>query len=113
VGIESLVPNRRTYARAANLRASRCYRTSSELTRSELEQYALPITSPDRLSTWNHPVYARRPATEQRVAKADQALEAAAELEFGEGLRSPRFPAGWFVLPSALLSILLLLGLLH
>jgi hypothetical protein len=50
---------------------------------------------------------------QQFIRKSEQDADAAAEWEFSDAMRSPRFPAGWFVLPSAALSCLLLLALIH
>jgi hypothetical protein len=67
----------------------------------------------DRSNSWNHPAQARAATTRRQVPKSDQAVEAAAEWEFSEAMRSPRLSAAWFVLPSAALSALILLAFLH
>lgn len=65
----------------------------------------MPAVSFGRSSAWQHP---GRVATR----KADAGRERMIELEFSDYMRSPIFPAGWFVLPSAALGAFLLIALL-
>ncbi len=66
----------------------------------------------DQSNSWNHPRFAHT-ATGRHVPRSDRAVEAATEWEFSDAMRSPRFPAAWFVLPSAAVGCLLLFVLLH
>jgi hypothetical protein len=67
----------------------------------------------DRSDSWNHPAQPPAIVAQQSVLRSDQSTDAIAELEFSETLRSSSFPAGWFVLPSAVAGCLLLLSLLR
>ncbi len=73
----------------------------------------MPAISFDESTSWIPPAYAPRSLAQQSICRSEQDADAAAEWEFTEAMRSRRFPAGWFVLPSAALSCLLLLALVH
>jgi hypothetical protein len=67
----------------------------------------------DPSNFWSHSTHWRKSAAQQAVHRPDQSTDTIAELEFSQTMRSPSFPAGWFVLPSAVAGCLLLLSLLH
>jgi hypothetical protein len=71
----------------------------------------MPTTSLDHASTWNQPTYERKTARQHRVPRS--LVESDVEWEFSDAMRSPRFGAGWFVLPSALVGLVLLLAILR
>jgi len=72
----------------------------------------MPAIDFDRSKPWNAPTYAPGSIAQQPVSRSEKA-DAIVEWEFSEAMRSPRLSAGWFVLPSAALSFLLLLALVH
>jgi hypothetical protein len=72
----------------------------------------MPAIAFDRSKPWNAPAYAPRSIAQQPACRSENA-DAIVEWEFSEAMRSPRLPAGWFVLPSAALSFLMLLALAH
>ena len=63
-----------------------------------------------RSSRWNHLHTAKCGTPIRASAKPDEAV---LNLEFGESMRSARLSAGWFILPSAALSALVILIVLH
>ena len=101
-----------SYARTGRLRAGRSCRTSVELTRCQSQRTDMPTIFLDRSSAWSQPACTQRRAA--RVAnRFEPNADTIAEWEFSDAMRSARFPAGWFVLPSAALSLLLLFALVH
>jgi hypothetical protein len=84
-----------------------------DLTRCHLDRTAMAAICFDRLKSWDHPTHVRGMAMERPAPGSGQTTEAAAELEFSDVLRSARFPAGWFALPSAAIGCLVLFTLLH
>jgi hypothetical protein len=106
----SLLPAPQSYARVGGYRLKRYGRTSFQLTRCQFGRDEMRTIAFDRSNSWNHPAHNR---TAIVAPRSDQEMDAIAELEFSETLRSSSFPAGWFVLPSAIAGCLLLLPLLH
>ena len=110
VSLNQQILQKPAFPRVGRVRVTAGYRTSSDLTRCQLERVAMPTVSYHQTGAWNQAASARGSATS--VPKRDASSDAAVEWEFSEAMRSPRFPAAWFVLPSALLGCLLL-ALLH
>lgn len=52
-------------------------------------------------------------ASEKPQVPRAQTAEDMVEWEYSDAMRSPHLPAGWFLLPSAVLGVLLLGALLH
>lgn len=52
-------------------------------------------------------------ATTPRISRSEWPRGNIVDWEFSEAMRSPRLPAGWFLLPSAALSALILIAFLH
>jgi hypothetical protein len=67
----------------------------------------------DRSSVRSQPAHLRAAVAHQPVPRPETDLGANVEWEFSEAMRSSRLPAGWFVLPSALLSCLLLFAVFY
>jgi hypothetical protein len=62
----------------------------------------------DRSTVRNNPAHLRTAVLHESVPRPELNADATVEWEFSEAMRSPRLPSGWFVLPSAVLSCLLL-----
>ena len=83
----------------------------TDLMRCQSDRVAMLTVSYDQFCPWNQTARARRAATP--VPKRDANPDHAVEWEFSEAMRSKRFPAGWFVLPAAVVGCLVLLALLY
>jgi hypothetical protein len=109
MSFDHLVLERRGHARAGRRRLGPVYGGSVELARSRCKAGAMPAASHCRPDSWTPLAGAGRTPSQQQAAIVD----ASEEWEFSEAMRSPRFPAGWFMLPSALLGCILLLAVLR
>ena len=67
----------------------------------------------DRSNARNHPADVRTAVAHQSVPRPKLDTDANVEWEFSEAMRSRRLPAGWFVLPSAALTCLLLFAIFY
>jgi hypothetical protein len=67
----------------------------------------------DRSNVRNRPIHLRTTLAHQSVPEPKPDTDANVEWEFGEAMRSSRLTAGWFALPSAVLSCLLLFAVFY
>jgi hypothetical protein len=67
----------------------------------------------NRSNARNHPADLRKTVAYQSLPRRDLDTDANVEWEFSEAMRSRRLPAGWFVLPSAALTCLLLFAVFY
>ena len=106
VSLNQQILQKPAFPRVGRVRVAAGYRTSSDLTRCQSERVAMTNVSYRQTGPWNQAARAREVAAS--VPKRDANCDAAVEWEFSEAMRSPRFPAAWFVLPGAVMGCLLL-----
>jgi hypothetical protein len=107
-----LMANRHPYARESRVRFLHSgTRTSNDLVRYQVGRDAMATASFGRPIKLDAPV--RRAVPKSPVSVSQQSVSDMVEWEFSEAMRSPRLPPGWFLLPSAAISALVLIAFLH